>query len=214
MNRKIHAQSVLQQLTEDQQETLYDWLLVDTYRAVQTRLAAAPPEGFGLKVHLMSLQRFFKRRRLETRADWVEELSISASDEAKEEAKILDAAEQSLTARAYELASTGQSLEEMDQAAWYVGTVKRMGLKQGYLRVAEEHLRLAKVQAELEREKFEINTARLALEHAAKLKEIIHNPALDDEDKIRQSRRVVFTKIPEDELTQLPVQTEKVSSEV
>jgi hypothetical protein len=84
-----------------------------------------------------------------------------------------------------------------------------MEVKRGFLRIAEEHLNLAREQAELEREKFEINTARLALEHAAKLKEIIHDHALDDEDKIRQSRRVVFTRIPEDESKRLPAETKK-----
>jgi hypothetical protein len=198
MNRKIHAQNVLLQLTEEQQETLYDWLLVDSYRAVQARVAAAPPEGFGLKVHLMSLQRFFKRQRLEARADWGEELSVSTPDRGEQGLKIMKAAEQSITASAYELATTGQSLKEMDQAARCLGSIRRLELKQGYLRVAEEHLNLAREQAKLEREKFEINTARLALEHAADLKEIMNDPMLDDEDKIRKARSKVFLgKIPE-----------------
>jgi hypothetical protein len=196
MNRKIRPDSVLLQLTEEQKETLYDWLLADSYVGVQARMAASPPEGFGIKAHLTSLRRFFAKRNKEVRDENDEELELSR--EIDGDAKVLRAAERSLTGRAYDLATSGQSLEEMDQAARCLGSIRRLELKQGYLRVAEDHLNLAREQAKLEREKFEINTARLALEHAADLKEIMNDPVLDDEDKIRKARSKVFLgKIPE-----------------
>lgn len=190
MNRKINARSVLLELTEEQRETLYDWLLSDSYAGVQARMAVPPPEGFGIRAQITTLQRFFARRMDEVREENEEELAQST--EGGSDAKVLRAAERSLAGRAYDLARTGQSLQEVDQASRCLESIRRLELKQGYLRVAEEHLNLAREQAKLEREKFEINTARLALEHAVELKEIMADPALDDEEKIRKARSKVF----------------------
>ena len=74
MNRKVRSESVLAQLSEEQQETLYDWLLGASYQEVQVRLAAPPPEGFGVKTHYTSLRRFFKRRNQEAWRELLEEV--------------------------------------------------------------------------------------------------------------------------------------------
>jgi hypothetical protein len=211
MNRKARSESMLSQLSEEQQETLYDWLLGASYREVQVRLAAPPPEGFGVKTHYTSLRRFFNRRNQEA---WEELLKdLPEGNEGEGHLKMVAAARRSVVGKTYDLASSGQTLDEFGKAAKCLAAMEQIEVKRGYLRVAEEHLTLARQQAELEREKFETNTARLALEHAAKLKEIIHNHTLDDEGKIRQSRRVVFTRIPEDDLNELPVRSEEGSIE-
>ena len=60
---RFNNQSVLNSLSADQQEQLYDWLECYPAKRVLELVAAEPPEGFGLKIHLTTLRRFHLRAR-------------------------------------------------------------------------------------------------------------------------------------------------------
>ena len=46
MNNKTRSDSLLSQLTEDQQAQVYDWLMTIGYTKTLQKLAQPPPDGF------------------------------------------------------------------------------------------------------------------------------------------------------------------------
>jgi hypothetical protein len=61
--------STLSVLNEEQQAQLYDWLQNLGYTETLQKVAALPPEGFGIKTHRASLHAFFKRYAREIRTE-------------------------------------------------------------------------------------------------------------------------------------------------
>jgi hypothetical protein len=186
----MRRDSFLNQLTAQQQDTLYDWLQGDSYPTVQKRVATPAPEGFGIHVHITSLKRFFRKRTEELRAAAAEELRMEAKSETPP--SFSEAAADSIQYMAYDIATSGGPAANFNDLSRWLVRNKTLQLKEAYLRVAQEHLALAKEQLALEKKKFEFNAARLALEHAHDLNQIAHQPNLDDEDKIRRAREKLF----------------------
>ena len=60
---------ILDRLNQQQREQLLTWLEIHPKKEVLERLAAPPPEGFGLRTHYASLRRFEQQACLDTRAD-------------------------------------------------------------------------------------------------------------------------------------------------
>jgi hypothetical protein len=59
---RIRSNSILADLTEQQLNTLYEWIASGlTYRDVQQRCAQPPPEGFALQIHLEPVMNFWGR---------------------------------------------------------------------------------------------------------------------------------------------------------
>lgn len=79
--RKMRADSFAAQLTMDQRLTLCRWFSEEPITAhIQKKIAAPPPEGFGLNVHHQTLERLrtrFKNLQLE---DWIEKAMDAACD--------------------------------------------------------------------------------------------------------------------------------------
>src|SRR5688500_16262902 len=58
---RIRSDSVLAQLTKEQLETLYDWILASgSYTNAQQRALKPHPDGFGLHIHITTLRRFYQ----------------------------------------------------------------------------------------------------------------------------------------------------------
>ena len=55
--RKFRSHSFVARLTNEQRLTLFNWLQSDSALEVRAKVAAAPPEGFGMQVSLNSLVR-------------------------------------------------------------------------------------------------------------------------------------------------------------
>jgi hypothetical protein len=64
--------SILESLTDEQKDQLYDWLTEMPVPDVVEKLALPAPEGFGIKTHNTTLQRFKRRRFVEQTADQIE----------------------------------------------------------------------------------------------------------------------------------------------
>src|SRR5688572_30514667 len=58
--RKPRPDCLLNNLPQDQQRRILDWVASDTYMNVIKKIAAPAPEGLGLKVHYTSLRRFWQ----------------------------------------------------------------------------------------------------------------------------------------------------------
>ena len=65
--------SILESLTEEQRDQLYDWLMEMPIPKVAEKIARPAPEGFGIPVHITTLQRFKNRRWAEHTADQLED---------------------------------------------------------------------------------------------------------------------------------------------
>ena len=66
---KPHYDNVLLQLTEEQQATVYDWLMTLGYTKTLQKLKQPPPDGLGLKTHRSCLHRFFKHYQQQVRPE-------------------------------------------------------------------------------------------------------------------------------------------------
>jgi len=64
--------STLDTLTDEQKDQLYDWLKQMPVLQVALKLAQPAPEGFGIKTHNTTLQRYKERRWAEEAADQME----------------------------------------------------------------------------------------------------------------------------------------------
>ncbi|MGV3774962.1 MAG: hypothetical protein ACO1QB_18840 [Verrucomicrobiales bacterium] len=53
---------VLDQLSPDRQDELFDLLSSFPTRVVQARISGPPPDGWGIHTHITSLRRFYRRR--------------------------------------------------------------------------------------------------------------------------------------------------------
>ena len=64
--------TTLDQLTNEQLDQLYDWLLDMPTKQVVEKVALPAPEGFGIKTHVTTLRRFKDRRWAELAADRIQ----------------------------------------------------------------------------------------------------------------------------------------------
>lgn len=69
---------VLQNLSEEQKEQLLTWIATIPKKGdIIDKIAAPPPEGFGIKTYITSLQRFIQRERIR---EFQEQLSIARAE--------------------------------------------------------------------------------------------------------------------------------------
>jgi len=110
--RKQRADSFYHSLTPDQQAQLLEWLHEDMSLAtIVDKISAAPPKGFGVKVHLTSLRRLRAWWRGMGEALRTEELLDTVHDMERhcdllQQPRIQDAISQVLHEKAFELART------------------------------------------------------------------------------------------------------------
>lgn len=192
MNDKPRIDSVLFQLTEEQQAQVYDWLHSLGYERTREKLAQPPPEGFGIRTYDPSLRRFFVRYCAAIhRDDPLDDVAPADSPHG------LQAAEKAAHLSAFELATDPANPDSFAKATRWIGRQKSHDLKLRYLKIAEDQLALAKQRLALDREKMELNASRMALKNMLKLQEIYRTPNLDDEDKIRAARLHLFGSAPD-----------------
>ena len=167
---------ILDQLTPDQQATLLAWIDEGpTMQAVVQKVAAPPPDGFGIQTHVTSLRRFHARQQLKER--------VADLDLARELAQgqgtgptFLAAAETMLAEKAF------QFLTEPNFRAGNFAAVSRW-----FLKVREQELR---------REELLLERERLAvLQKKARFSAALREASAEteyQEAKIAEARREVF----------------------
>lgn len=182
MNMKQRSDSALAKLSTEEQDTLYEWLHGESYVEVKKRVAKPKPEGFEIEVQLTSLRRFWRKRYREEQREAIEE--AKENPPVVVDVNLAPAADQSIDYMAYDMASSGR-LEAFNSLSRWQTRRKALELKEGFLAVAKEQLAL-------EREKFEFDASRAALEHANALQAIAVDRRLDDSAKIQKAREQMF----------------------
>jgi hypothetical protein len=178
------ARSVLEDLSETQQEQLIHWLECHPTRTVVEMVAKPPPDGFGLQTHVTTLRRFYARYQASLSAEELELAKLIGS--ASGGAPIQNATDALLSEWAFQIATNPQRTNGAFKA------LCRWALKNREQAQREAQLELNKERLSLDREKFEFNAARQALLHHADLARIMQDPNSDNEDKIQAARRCLF----------------------
>lgn len=211
MNTKSRSDSVLSQLTEEQQVQVYDWLMTLGYSKTLEKLAQPSPDGLDLKTHRNSLQRFFKRYSQRMRTEDLAAAKEIPDLSAEDSGVFVADAEQSYLHAAYQRATGPLNAEDFDRVGRWLDARKDEQMKRIYLRLAEHNAIVAQKRTvvaeqrlELDRDKFRFNAARQALIHFAELAKIARNRNADDEAKIKAAADLIFQPAPPKEKTLSP----------
>ena len=190
---KFRSDSTFAHLTEEQQAQVYDWLLTIGYDETINRLAKPAPDGFGIKTFRQSLHRFFQRYSEQLKAEHVETAAaLTASDQ--QGATLRGGAQEALTHTAFQLATSPMDIHGFKELGRWMAKQKSEQHQSAYVRIAEQHVALARERLALERAKFEFNAAREALNHHSQLGQVLADPHADDEAKIQAARERIFGK--------------------
>ena len=73
---------VLDRLTSEQQDQLLHWLDIYPDKLVLEKVAAPPPDGFGLATHITSLRRFQARKERDASLEILEIARAAAAESA------------------------------------------------------------------------------------------------------------------------------------
>ena len=183
---KVSPRSPLASLSEQDQAKLVSWLDLHRTEDVIAMVAAPPPEGFGIETHITTLRRFYVRYQNQHR---------------KEDSDL--AAEIVTSMEPYRRQFHQATLTTIEKIAFDLATSPKpritqfKALSRWLTKMADQDqklhcLELARERLNLEKMKFEFNSARAALMHLVPLQEIAENKSLDDEDKIRAARKQIF----------------------
>lgn len=192
---KLRSDSTLAQLTEDQRDQLYDWI-ISQGRAKAIELAAQSIDegGLNLTLHRTTLDRFFEREQKERQARELAELAAAAESETLPERidQLIHAARVKLAQAAYELSKTvddPENFDRLERALHHIEIIK----------IKREELTIRKQELELQRERFtelcrqwRFNTARAVLCHLPELMKVARDQSLDNEEKIWAAHDICF----------------------
>jgi hypothetical protein len=195
---KMRSDCVLSVLTHDQLNDIFDSLASGTsFRAMQQRCPLPPPEGFGIRVQLPTLHRFFKAERRRRHAEELAEnkfndLASSDPEQLYENVRV------ELAHACYDLANCSDTPN--------VNVLARITHRLDLIRIEQQRLDLERDFLAEKKRQFNFNAAREAAKHAAKIHKIIETKGPDNEEKIWMVNDIVFGPPPEspnnDALTQ------------
>ena len=181
-----NSPSAIESLPAEARDQIISWLETQSRRKVLERIALPPPDGFGLKTHLTTLNRFYARHVAAERPADLELAKLLAPGPSSDP---VEAAAKSLISDfAFHLATNPKrKLDSFKTLSYWL--LRRQELEQ-----REREIKILTDRLALDREKFEFNAARHALDHHAELGEILENPEGDNEDKINAARAVLFNR--------------------
>lgn len=188
---KPRADSVLAQLTDEQQAQVYDWLQSLGYSETIKRVAAPAPDGFGIKTYRQSLHRFYLQYSEHLKSEHIQ-TAVTLHAGSPHGSTLAAGSEEAMHHAAFQFSTSPLDIDHFKELSRWITKYKSHDLKKQYLRIAEDHLALARERLALEREKFQFNAARQALLHHQKLGEILSDSSVDDESKIHAARKQLF----------------------
>jgi len=210
--------STLDTLTDEQKDQLYDWLKQMPVLQVALKLAQPAPEGFGIKTHNTTLQRYKERRWAEEAADQMEAAKnacASSADHAILDTAIASTLKRHLFARASapdaktaDLALLARFVHRHEKLKLEVERVqisrerlaqnnRRLDLLDRSVQVREQTLALRREESARRASKASINSAPSS-QHSA-LPESDHlGPFASDLEGIRERARKHFGITPEE----------------
>jgi hypothetical protein len=189
---KLRNDSTLAALTEEQQVQLYDWIQTLGYTETLKKVAAQPPDGFGLTTHRATLHGFFKRYQAQARAEDIAAAKETRPISSQDASLLFSDAENSFLHAAHQIATGPMDPDTFAKMNQWLQTHKDAQTKTHYLQLAYRKLVLAEQRHAFNREKYELNVAQMALQHAAALQRIHANTALDHEARLRAARDLLY----------------------
>jgi hypothetical protein len=163
---------ILDSLSEDQKDQLYSWIQSMPINEVLDKLAAQPPDGFGIKTYVTSLRRFFQREKLIRDRDNLPLARMAHLN--SEEINLLQAASAAtLSQQLFEAIS----MPDPDRSHLSAASKWLLATKEQELR--REKLKLARDRYELDRQKLRLSAAFKQIqcmtgEEAQKIKDALH----------------------------------------
>ena len=178
--------SAIESLPPEAQEQIIAWLEVESRRKVLERIAKPPPEGFGLKTHLTTLNRFYTHHFAHERQADRELAKLLAPDALGDP---IDAATRSLLSDfAFQIATRPKRNIEAFKA------LSRWVLKRRENEQRDREIQILSERLAFDREKWEFDVSRQILLHHATLERIATDPSTRDEEKINLARAAVFNR--------------------
>jgi hypothetical protein len=184
--------SPLETLTNDQKDQLYDWLLEMPVPKVAEKIALSAPDGFGIKTHITTLQRFKQRRWAEHTADQIEaaaELSNSTIGHPTHDTTLENGIASALKRHFFERASDPNATDDQLAlvARWYHRHEKHK-LDVQRVQIARERLAQNNRRLDLHERSVQVREGQLALrrEESARRAELLPkaNPQKRKEDAL------------------------------
>jgi hypothetical protein len=139
---------VLDRLSPEQQNQLLHWMDIYPDKSVLEKVAAPPPEGFGISTHITSLRRFQARKQ---RDDAIEilEMARTAAAESSVTEEFVAASGRLLAEKAFELISSGSvKPKQFNAVARWIARLRDQELKSEALRLAAQRLALERRRAQ------------------------------------------------------------------
>jgi hypothetical protein len=87
--------------------------------------------------------------------------------------------------------------DEFDKVSRWLEWHKDAETRREYIELARQQLALARERLAFQREKYQLNVAKLALEHVPALQQIKRDNSLDTQARIRAARDEIFGPDPE-----------------
>ena len=131
---------ILETLSPEQSDQLLTWIEIHPIQTVLERVAAPPPDGFGMKTHVTSLRRFY--RRAQSRLIEEEAREAGPSPVATQDAAAIEhAAVGAMTFHAFQAASCpALSRKDMLGAARWLRGLRAHQLELEKIQLARERL--------------------------------------------------------------------------
>jgi hypothetical protein len=139
---------VLDRVSPEQQNQILHWLDIYPDRAVLEKIAAPPPDGFGVATHITSLRRFQARKQRDDATE-ILELARTAAAESSVTEEFITASGRLLAEKAFELISApGVKPKQFAAVARWITRLRDQELKSEALRLARQRLSLERRRAQ------------------------------------------------------------------
>jgi hypothetical protein len=190
----MRKDSKLSKLTEEQQADLFDWLSTGTYEAVQERIAQDPPVGFGFRLHINTLFRFYKDRLAQQRALDLASLAADPETQPSEPSaqNFVKSARDAHAHATWMLAHSPRNLAAYRATARALNSHDELAIKRDFVAIARDQLTLSRERLAFDREQFEFAAARAALAVLPELIAVHNEKTLSEDAKIHRVRLRLF----------------------
>lgn len=140
---------ILDELTPEKQEELFDLLEHLTTREVLAKIAAPPPEGWGLNTHVTSLRRFYQRKQLDLLRAEIEERSSLGLVTFSETVLKHEAFSALLQKTLYSSFAPSGDRKRLAQAFKFVLELEKLDYQRQRLKLDKEKMELEKIKQQV-----------------------------------------------------------------
>jgi hypothetical protein len=185
---KMRSDCVLSKLTQQQLDEIFDSIAFGvSYRDLQMRLEKPPPEGFGLRIQLATLCRFFKAERRRRHAEELAEARFhELTDDDPEQ--LLQNVKVELAHACYDIANRPDNDS--------VSALSRMAHRLDLIRLEQQRLALEREFLAEKKRQFNFDAAKQAAIHALAIQNVLRDNTIDTEAKVWKVSDIVFGPPP------------------